>query len=68
MAREKASEIRLKMPYGKYKGIEIWRLPSDYLWWICKYFDRQRYCKAADQEWKFRERFNCHFDKVKELK
>jgi len=58
----------LKMPYGKYKGIEIYRIPSDYLLWIAEHYDNERFCKAADTEWQYRERFNCHFNDVMEKK
>lgn len=29
----------MKMPYGKYKGMEMTQLPADYLQWILSNFD-----------------------------
>lgn len=29
----------MKMPFGKYKGVEMSTLPEDYLRWIVKNFD-----------------------------
>jgi hypothetical protein len=66
--KRKDGGMDLKMPYGKYKGIEIYRMPSGYLRWISKYFNIEKYCKAADEEWQYREHFDCHFDEVLEKK
>lgn len=57
----------MKMPSGKFKGKDIEFLPSRYLKWIAENWS-ERYprdkaiCEAADKEWQYRERYNCHQD------
>ena len=58
----------IKMPYGKFKGIELWRIPSGYLKWVAENFDNDIICKAADEEWQYREHYKEHFNEVLEKK
>jgi len=57
-----------KMPWGKFKGIEIWRLPSGYLKWVAENFDHKDICESADEEWQWREKYNKHVNEVLEKK
>lgn len=54
-----SSEI--KMPFGKFKDIEIHKLPSSYLRWLAENCDwNDVICNAADEEWQWREHYNQH--------
>ena len=53
-----------KMPWGKFKGKEIWRLPSPYLKWVAENFDKKDICEAADAEWQWREKYDQHVYEV----
>uniref|UniRef100_A0A6M3KNA5 Putative quorum-sensing-regulated virulence factor n=1 Tax=viral metagenome TaxID=1070528 RepID=A0A6M3KNA5_9ZZZZ len=58
----------MRMPYGRFKGQEIEDLPSSYLKWIAENWDEKSttnkmICKAADEEWQFREKTNIHWEK-----
>jgi len=58
----------MKMPYGKHKGTEISRLPSDYLKWVAEHWDEKTekdtlLCLEADQEYQFREKMRLHWEK-----
>lgn len=53
------------MPYGKFKDKQIHELPSPYLKWLAENIDENNkqntaICQAADEEWQFREKNNCH--------
>ncbi len=55
----------MKMPFGKHKGCEITDLPSSYLLWIAENWredspHNKAICEAADIEWQWREKNNCH--------
>jgi hypothetical protein len=51
----------LIMPWGKYKNQYIHTLPSSYLKWLAENCDWDDViCEAADEEWQYRERYNCH--------
>ena len=56
-----------RMPYGKYKDIEIWRIPSGYLKWAAENLADDQIAKACDQEWQYREHYDEHVDEVLEL-
>ena len=56
----------MKMPYGKFKGQDIEKLPSGYLKWVAENFDESRaqgkaICLEADKEYQFREKTGTHF-------
>ena len=56
----------MKMPYGGYRDEEFEDIPSDYIEWISKNWDEstprnKEICKAADDEYQFRTKYNCHF-------
>jgi len=55
----------MKMPCGKFKDHDIENLPSWYLLWIAENWNERTerdwcICQAADTEWQFREKNNCH--------
>lgn len=51
------------MPWGKYKGLKIHKLPSSYLKWLAENCDwDDKICEEADQEWQWREKYNEHFE------
>jgi len=57
----------MKMPYGKFKGTPIEELPSKYLHWLAANVDdeskgEQSICLAADKEYQYRSKMNCHFN------
>ena len=57
----------MKMPWGKFKGRDIEKIPSPYLRWIAENWpedtDRNRaVCLAADKEYQYREKHGCHFN------
>lgn len=49
------------MPYGKFKGKEMWQIPSGYLKWMAENLDNDDLCEAADEEYQHRERYNTHW-------
>ena len=58
---------RIKMPYGKFKNQYIDKMPSGYLKWIAENWSENNarnkvIIKAADNEWQYREKYNCHID------
>ena len=58
----------MKMPWGKFKGTEIDKLPSSYLLWVAENVNEdsdlnKKIVKEADEEWQHRERYNNHFEK-----
>lgn len=50
----------LKMPFGKYRGKEIEDIPSEYLNWLAAGCDNEEVATAADEEYQYREKYNCH--------
>lgn len=58
------------MPWGKYKGEKLHNLSSEYLHWLSlnaastaevnNLRDGDFIQDLADDEWRFRERYNCH--------
>ena len=57
----------MKMPWGKFKNIEIYKLPSSYLLWIAENVEETdqynaKIVKEADEEWQHREKYNNHFE------
>jgi len=49
------------MPYGAYKEKYIHDIPSGYLQWMAENLDdRPDLQEAADEEYQYRERYNCH--------
>ena len=52
----------MRMPWGKFRGREIEVLPSSYLHWLARDCKNDTIATAADQEWQWRERHNCHFE------
>lgn len=45
----------MKMPFGKYRGVELRELPDDYLQWLYSEFDlKGRLKSAVYQEYKIR--------------
>lgn len=56
------------MPFGKFKGKKLAQIPSDYLLWAAKEWKENEsnkdLLKACSDEWKFRERNNCHFSEL----
>ena len=55
------------MPYGKYKGQDIVSLSSGYLRWLAENIkeitlEDSAICKAADEEYQFREKNNRHIE------
>ena len=55
------TEIEIVMPYGKFKGKPMHKIPSGYLKWIAENFDDEKICKEADDEYQWRTKFNEHF-------
>ena len=51
----------IKMPYGAYKGKPMHDIPSGYLRWVAENFKDERICKAADDEYQYREKYNTHW-------
>lgn len=57
----------MKMPYGKFKGMEIEELPSSYLRWLAENLNEYgalgaKICKEADTEYQFREKTGTHHE------
>ena len=55
----------LCMPFGRHKNKRIDELPSGYLLWVAEALSaktelNRRLIKACDDEWQYRERYNCH--------
>jgi hypothetical protein len=50
------------MPWGKFKGVEIHRLPSSYLRWLAENCEDDEISCQADDEWTWREHYNQHFE------
>jgi len=57
----------MEMPCDRYKGHDIESLPSDYLKYVAENWNERterdrKICAAADKEWQWREKNNCHID------
>lgn len=57
----------MKMPCGNFKDHDIEEIPSDYLLWVAENWSEKTprdkaICVAADKEWQFRERNDCHIE------
>ena len=57
----------MRMPWGKFKGQEIYALPSSYLYWVAENVDEKsdlnkQVVKECDEEWQFREKHDKHFE------
>ena len=55
------------MLWGKFKGKEIYALPSRYLRWLAENIDENNpknaaVCLAADKEYQWREQHGQHFN------
>jgi len=55
------------MPFGKFKGHDLENLPSSYLKWLAENINEnspknKAICMAADKEYSFREKNNCHIE------
>lgn len=50
----------MEMPFGKYKGVAIEDIPSDYLLWLAQNCNDDLIAIKADEEWQFRENWNAH--------
>ena len=56
------------MPWGKFKGQDLESLPSSYLRWLAENIVEDKsqrnkdICLAADKEWQYREKYNCHVE------
>ena len=53
------------MPYGEFKDQDVASLPSAYLRWLAENIGEstprnKAICLAADQEYQFREKNDCH--------
>lgn len=60
----------MQMPFGKYSGKEIDDIPSHYLKWFAENIKPEsdtlnKLVKACDEEYQFREKYNCHFEEFK---
>ena len=51
----------MKMPWGKYKGMRIEDIPSEYLRWAAANFSDDVIAEAADEEYNWREECGEHF-------
>ena len=53
----------MRMPFGAHKGEWLHNLPSNYLFYLavnCDWNDTVQ--NAADEEWQYRDKYNCHID------
>lgn len=59
------------MPWGKYKGNDLFFLPSAYLYWLAVKAEEtglpkcREIARLADEEWQSREKYCCHRGKPK---
>ena len=51
----------MRMPWGKYKGVPIENIPSDYLRWLARDCEDDAIATAADEEYRWREQIGEHF-------
>lgn len=52
----------MKMPWGKFKGKDMEDIPSGYLHWLAESCKDDAIATAADEIWRWRERFDRHKD------
>ena len=52
----------IRMPFGRYKGMVIHEICSGYLKWVSENIKDDRIASAADEEWQYREKYNCHIE------
>ena len=50
----------IRMPSGKFRGRELWTIPSPYLKWVAENWGDDEIATAADEEWQWREKHNQH--------
>jgi len=50
----------MKIPFGKHRGEDIEDIPSPYLRWLAQNCDDEEIAIKADEEYNYRERYNCH--------
>lgn len=48
------------MPFGIHRDKEIENVPSEYLNWLARECDNEEVAIAADEEYQYREKYNCH--------
>jgi len=58
---------KIIIPFGKYQGKLIFKLPSSYLKWIAENVDedddeKKKIVEEADKEWQLREIYGWHFE------
>lgn len=58
----------MKMPFGKFKNCDIEEIPSSYLNWIMENLEikserDEKLLLACEEEYFWRKKFNCHFEK-----
>ena len=58
----KLDDVRIKMLWGKFKGKYIDEIPSSYLKYVAENWNETKISLACDDEWQYRERYNCHID------
>jgi len=49
------------MPWGKYKGQDLEKVPSGYLRWLSLNCEDDEIATAADEEYRWRTDMNAHF-------
>jgi len=61
------SSNSIVMPFGKYRGWKLEDIPSGYLKYAAENWDssrvsgiKKKIVLACDEEWQFREKYNCH--------
>ena len=58
----------MQMPWGKFQKFEIEDIPSSYLKWLARDCDDDEIATAADEEWRYRDKYNEHFSKPRKDK
>lgn len=58
----------MQMPFGKFKNCDIEEIPSSYLNWIMENLEikserDEKLLLACEEEYFWRKKFNCHFEK-----
>ncbi len=56
------SDENVIMPYGKFKGERVTKLPSGYLYWVAANFENDHIATIADVEYQRRSDEHEHFD------
>lgn len=52
----------ITMRWGKYRGRRIEDIPSGYLKWLAENARDEVVARNADEEWRWREDHNAHFE------